>query len=204
MFLTKKEIENHLEYGYIVIENYEPRCLKVASYVLRMSSVINRTATLQSVELIDTQDLSQARKEILHEECISPVLRPGEFILASSLERLSFNNVIGALVSPLSHISRLGIGFLGSMYIRPGFSAETPTPIVFEIVNHGNWSTKLHIGMPLCHILFFKTGGVDIESGDIDGRTDVRSGNLFSRYDFNIFYREITQQYCDKSEKSNT
>jgi dCTP deaminase len=148
---------------------------------------------------IDVLDLSKVRQLAGQEKCDDLIVHPGEFILAASLEQLSLDKNIGALVSPLSHISRLGIGFLGSFYIRPGFSVEGPTPVVFEFCNHGCLTLRLHPGMPLCHILFFEVSKAELAPGDIEGHTDTRSGFLFSRYDLNALYREIIQQ-CSLGE----
>lgn len=194
MFLSKREIQDSIAQGRIIIEGYEPNCLKTASYVLRMSKTVNRIIALQDTGPVDIHDLTQVRKQVRQETCDSVTLRPGEFILASSMERLSLAESVGAFVSPLSHISRLGIGFLGSFYIRPGFAAEEPTPIVFEISNHGCLDLKLHAGMPFCHILFFEVKSADLDPGDVGGRRAVRSGVLFSRYDLNALYREIIRK----------
>lgn len=202
MFLSRRAIENCLSIGDITIENYEAKCLKTASYVLRMSNVVNRITPHQAMrEPVDTLDLSQAREEISMEICEDPILHPGEFILVASLEELSLTKRIGAMISPLSHIARLGIDFLGAMYIRPGFSADTTTPIVFEIVNHGAISLKLHAGMPLCHTLFFEIKDTELDAGDSAGRTDVRSGNLFSRYDLNPVYQSVVSEYRDQMKR---
>lgn len=194
MFLSRQQIQDAMASGRIVIDHYEPDCLKTSSYVLRLSNMINVLVAPPDEQPIDVLDLTQVRQLVRREKRDNLVLHPGEFILAASLEQLSLDKSMGAFVLPLSHISRLGIGFLGSCYIRPGFSVEEPTPVVFEFCNQGCLTLRLHPGMPLCHILFFEVSKVELVAGDIEGHMDVRSGILFSRYDLNALYREIIQK----------
>ena len=194
LVLSRRQIQDAVDAGKITIEEFEPLCLKTCSYSLRLSGKTNVITVPPGEQPVDVLDLERTRQLVELRRGEQFVLHPGQFILATSLESLSLDEAIAAFVTPLSHISRLGVGFLGSTFIRPGFSAGQPTPIVFEFCNHGCLSLLMRRGMPFCHAVFVEVAREDRELGDTEGRRDVRSNLLFSRYDLKPAYRDIVRK----------
>jgi len=88
-------------------------------------------------------------------------LQRGATYLAFSRQKITLpDNVIG-LLHTRSSLSRLGLDFFGSsIYVSPGFGAERPTPIVFEItatITIKNLPSSDHVA----GLVLYQVDGVD-------------------------------------------
>lgn len=86
---------------------------------------------LKSPSVVDARYPGDGFAEIL---LGSEPLRPGEFYLASTVERISVCNRIFGQLHTRSRWARVGLDCVGSStYLSPGFGGDTPTPLVLEI-----------------------------------------------------------------------
>jgi dCTP deaminase len=153
MWLSANRITRLVQAGTIVIEPFDERLLKPASYVLRLGSecLVWRDLAM-SISLAEysanTDHFERLRTENV---CLSP----GRFVLASSLESVRLPVDVVGVLSTLSHVARFGINVLqSSTLVSPGFGNNIPTALTFELVNSNPNPIRLRPGLPVCHIGF--------------------------------------------------
>ena len=78
------------------------------------------------------------------------ILKPKQFILANTIERIKLPDNICASVQNRSSIGRLGLFIENAGWIDPGFEGH----ITLELFNAGNIPIKLVKGIKLCQIIF--------------------------------------------------
>lgn len=79
------------------------------------------------------------------------VLHPGDFALATTLERVEIPDDMVASVLGRSSLGRLGISVHQTAgYIDPGFKGQ----ITLELSNHGPTSVELEAGERICQVAF--------------------------------------------------
>lgn len=81
------------------------------------------------------------------------VLKPGEYVLVKTIEKLNTPYNIAPHVKPRSTLQRCGVGLYVAP-ISPGYSGE----LTFGMCNHGRNNFKIEMGARIAHIQFFKTG----------------------------------------------
>ncbi|MFH1801520.1 MAG: hypothetical protein ABH804_01665 [archaeon] len=81
------------------------------------------------------------------------ILKPGDFVLVKTIEKVNLPSDIAAIFRPRSTLQRCGVG-LFTATASPGYSGE----LTFGMANLGKNNFKIEIGARFVHILFFKTG----------------------------------------------
>lgn len=122
--------------------------LHVEPIVSRMAEEIDLLKGIKLDEL-ERVDLSKA-----------PIVR-GTTYLGLSVQKISLpDNVIGRLHTR-STLSRLGLDFFGSStYVSPGFGAEVPTQMVFEITPSVT-IRNLPLNQPVAGLVLYQLDGVE-------------------------------------------
>lgn len=80
------------------------------------------------------------------------ILKPGEFVLAKTIEKVNLPKDIAAIFRPRSTLQRCGAG-LFTATASPGYSGE----LTFGLCNLGKCDFKIEMGARFVHILFFRT-----------------------------------------------
>jgi len=80
------------------------------------------------------------------------VLKPGEYVLVKTIEKVNLPDDIAAIFRPRSTLQRSGIG-LFTAAAAPGYSGE----LSFGMCNLGKNNFRLELGARIVHILFFNT-----------------------------------------------
>lgn len=84
-------------------------------------------------------------------------LSPGQLYLGFSTQHISLPGNIWGLLHTRSTLARLGIDLFGSSYyVSPGFGAETPTQIVFEI-RVSAVTSGIPLDQPVAGMLLFQS-----------------------------------------------
>jgi len=81
-------------------------------------------------------------------------LKPGEYVLVKTMERVNLPENIVALTFPRSTIQRCGVLLLATQ-TSPGYSGE----LVFGLKNLGNENFKLELGSRIANIMFLEVKG---------------------------------------------
>ena len=102
------------------------------------------------IEERHTPEIESIAKEGKDDEI---VLKPGEYFLVKTMEKVNLPEDIGAIFRPRSTLQRCGVA-LFTAAASPGYSGE----LTFGIVNLGDKEFRLELGARIVHILFYKTG----------------------------------------------
>ena len=155
MILSDRDILTRLKRGDIVITpepNLETQ-LQPASLDLRLGYDF-QTFNYTRQALIDPADpatFSQLTTLTQLEHGERFLVHPGEFVLATSLERVEIPADLLARLEGRSSIGRLGIVIHSTAgYVDPGFKGK----ITLEISNLGRIAVALYPGMRICQIAF--------------------------------------------------
>ena len=80
-------------------------------------------------------------------------LKPGDFVLVKTIEKVNLPSDIAAIFRPRSTLQRCGVG-LFTATASPGYSGE----LTFGMSNLGKNNFNLELGARIVHIIFFNTG----------------------------------------------
>ena len=96
-------------------------------------------------------------KRIVLEENGVFKLRPGQFALATTMERIELPRGLAAFVQGRSSIGRAGLTVQNAGYIDPGFHGH----ITLELKNETRNTILIRPGYPVAQIVFEEARGVD-------------------------------------------
>lgn len=106
-------------------------------------------------------------------------MQPGEFLLASTVERVTLPTTVAARVEGKSSLARVGLSVhVTGGFIDPGFSGQ----ITLEMVNMLHRPLILHAGMRIAQIAFMLMNGAVVKSYARSGRYQNQSGPTLSRF----------------------
>ncbi|MFX1517683.1 MAG: dCTP deaminase [Promethearchaeota archaeon] len=84
------------------------------------------------------------------------LLSPNQFVLASTLEKISISKKYAATLEGKSSIARLGIVVQAAGLVNPGTGLKFPTTLTLEIAHQANSPVELVPGMPIIQIIFHR------------------------------------------------
>lgn len=103
------------------------------------------------------------------------IIRPGEFLLAATMEYFAFPNDISGVVKGRSSIGRIGLSIQNAGFIDPGFNGT----ITLELKNDSHIPICLPKGYPIGQVIFFETMLVDKPySGKYNGQVEATGSRL--------------------------
>lgn len=155
MILSDRDVRARLARGDIKIApEPDPEIqIQPASIDLRLGYDF-QTFNYTQQALIDPADPSSFEQltNLIHlQESERFIVHPGEFVLATTLERVEIPDDLVARLEGRSSIGRLGIVIHSTAgYIDPGFKGR----ITLEISNLGRIAVALYPGMRICQIAF--------------------------------------------------
>lgn len=142
--------------GQLLIDPFDERLLKPASYVLRLDSVIRRLKPSDEPIVLwgeDAQDPEVGDPE----PCAAITIEPGKVILASTLERISMPWHLAGIIGTLSHLARCGVSVhCNSFLVSPGFGWTAPTSLTLELTSVNSRPIILHPKAPICHLMLVR------------------------------------------------
>lgn len=84
-------------------------------------------------------------------------INPGEFILATTQERVNIPSDVAAFVQGRSSIGRIGLTTQNAGFVDPGFHGH----ITLELVNESPNTIMLTPGYPVAQLVFFECSAVE-------------------------------------------
>ena len=84
------------------------------------------------------------------------ILKPGQFVLARTHEKIALSKKYAATLEGRSSIARLGIVVHAAGLVNPGTGLLKPKPLVLEIFCQNNSPVKLYPGMRIVQIIFHR------------------------------------------------
>ena len=165
MFLSANEIASEVREGRLRIDPFNPDFLKPASYVLRLGNSWRAWSKAdEPIEVWSERAGESQLGSLFHsDEC---VLRIGNVVLGSTMERLRLPNGLVGLVMNLSHLARFGISVhFQAGLVSPGFGTTVSTALTLELASFNPSPLKLRAGMPVCHLAIARVAE-DSDSGN--------------------------------------
>jgi dCTP deaminase len=152
MFLTKKEIIRKIKKEEIKIEPFDEKAVGPISLDLTLGNEFG-IIKKKKIELSEGVDYKEFVKVVKAKKI---VLKPGDFILGITKEKISLPNNIAGILNGRSRFARLGLLVHATApLVHPGVSNRQ----IFEIKNIGKSTLVLRPGLKIGQITFVKVLG---------------------------------------------
>ncbi len=163
MFLADKDILAEIKSGKLKIEPFLKQQIQPVGYDLRLHRNF-RTFTTKDTTHIDVKKRFDVTTLVKVKRGGSFVIHPGEFVLASTFEKVVMPDNLVGLLEGRSSLGRIGlIIHATAALVSPGTAAH----LTFEMSNISSLPIKLYPGMRVAQIVFAKTTSqVDLPYGE--------------------------------------
>ena len=151
MVLSDGDIRAQIEAGRIVIEPFEPTAVQPSSIDLHLDRRFRVFANSRH-PYIDVRVEQPDLTELVEIDEEGPfILHPGEFVLASTVERVALPDDLVARLEGKSSLGRLGLLIHSTAgYVDPGWDGN----LTLELSNVANLPIALYWGMKIGQISF--------------------------------------------------
>jgi dCTP deaminase len=151
MVLSDRTIRRLLEEGRIGIEPYEEELLQPSSVDVRVDRLF-RVFRNSRYPFIDVKQEMEELTELVQVEPEEAfILHPGEFVLGSTLERITLPDDLVARLEGKSSLGRLGLLIHSTAgFIDPGWDGH----VTLELSNVANLPITIYYGMKIGQVSF--------------------------------------------------
>jgi dCTP deaminase len=156
--LVDFEIRREIAEGLLIVEPYDDKLIQPNSYDVRLDNKFSwhepENGEHRIIDPYIPESIRAGVVEVVQDDII---VKPGEFILGATLERVCLPKDIVGQLTGKSSLARLGVMVhVTAGFIDAGFS-HPPAQITLEIVNVGNRPVRLHAGMSIAQMVFTRT-----------------------------------------------
>jgi len=153
MVLSDRTIATLIADGRIGIDPYDSALLQPSSVDVRVDRTF-RVFHNARYPYIDVKQPQEALTELLEIDGDEPfILHPGEFVLGSTLERVTLPDDLVARLEGKSSLGRLGLLIHSTAgFIDPGFDGH----VTLELSNVANLPITIYYGMKIGQISFMR------------------------------------------------
>jgi dCTP deaminase len=151
--LSDKSIREELATGRLSIEPLDPHALQPASVDLRLDRVFRvfRQTDRPHIDVREPCDDLTEAVEIADDQPF--LIRPGEFVLAGTLESITLPDDLVARLDGRSSLGRLGLLVHATAgYVDPGWSGR----LTLELSNATRLPIAVYHGMKICQVSFLR------------------------------------------------
>lgn len=153
MILSDRDIRSGIDVGRIVIDPFDPVMIQPASIDVRLDRYFRLFDNHKYPHIDPSEDQPELTRLVETAADEAFVLHPGEFVLASTLERVALADDIAARVEGKSSLGRLGLlTHATAGFVDPGFSGH----VTLELSNVATLPIKLWPGMKIGQLGFFQ------------------------------------------------
>ena len=154
MILTRDKIKEEIKKGNISITPFNIKNLGAASYDLTLDNKFRVFIKDGEFKVNNNSDYKKITKSITVKDYYT--LKPGEFILGITKERIKLNDNIAGFLTGRTRFARLGLlVHITANFVQPGVNNKQ----VLEIKNVSNRTFKLYPGTKLLQIIFVRCKG---------------------------------------------
>ena len=153
MLLSDRDLLAEIEAGRVCLDPFDPALLQPSSIDLRLDRYF-RVFQNHRYSHIDPSLQQDDLTELVEAEGDEPfVLHPGEFVLASTLERMRLPDYLAGRLEGKSSLGRLGLLTHSTAgFIDPGFDGH----VTLELSNVANLPITLWPGMRIGQLCLFR------------------------------------------------
>jgi deoxycytidine triphosphate deaminase len=153
VLLSDRDIRAELDSGRVVLEPYEPAMIQPASIDVRLDRWFRLFDNHKYTVIDPAQEQPELTRlvEVAGDQAF--VLHPGEFVLASTYEKVTLPDDVAARLEGKSSLGRLGLLTHSTAgFIDPGFSGH----VTLELSNVATLPITLWPGMKIGQLCFFR------------------------------------------------
>src|SRR6187551_2450430 len=182
MVLSDRAIRRLIEAGRIGIDPYEEGLMQPSSLDVRVDRLF-RVFRNSRYPYIDVKLPQEELTELVEAEADEPfILHPGEFVLGSTLERVTLPDDLVARLESKSSLGRLGLLIHSTAgFIDPGWDGH----VTLELSNVANLPITIYFGMKIGQLSFVQlteAAETPYGSGDLGSKYQGQKGPTPSRY----------------------
>ena len=182
MVLSDRTIRRLLEEGRIGIDPYDEELLQPSSVDVRVDSLF-RVFRNARYPYIDVKQEMEDLTELVEFAGAEPfILHPGEFVLGSTLERITLPDDLVARLEGKSSLGRLGLLIHSTAgFIDPGWDGH----VTLELSNVANLPITIYYGMKIGQLSFVQLtepAETPYGTGAIGSKYQGQAGPTPSRY----------------------
>jgi len=145
MILSDRSIRELIDRGELVVEPFEPSHVQCSSLDLRLGGEIG---IYEEGDVIDVKKEQRSIKIVEFGEWFE--IKPGQFLLATTLEYVKLPKDVTAFVEGRSSLGRLGLFIENAGWVDAGFEGQ----ITLELFNANSSPIRLYKGMRICQLVF--------------------------------------------------
>jgi dCTP deaminase len=191
--LSDGVIRRLIEAGRIGIDPYEPSLMQPSSLDVRVDRLF-RVFRNSRYPYIDVKIEQEGLTELVETEDGEPfILHPGEFVLGSTLERVTLPNDLVARLEGKSSLGRLGLLIHSTAgFIDPGWDGH----VTLELSNVANLPITIYPGMKIGQLSFVQMAEpaeTPYGSGTLGSKYQGQRGPTPSRY-----WRNFTDSHVNR------
>lgn len=151
--MSDVDVLDAMEKGEIGIEPFDRKLLGPDSLDIRLGNDILVSKTVgKTIDPNRPENFFEGRKIDG-----SFTLEPGQFVLGTTVERISLSDTVAAQIEGRSSLGRLGIMVhMTAGIIHAGFGSKEPSTLTLEIYSVNPNSVYLHAGMKIAQLSFFR------------------------------------------------
>ena len=187
MVLADRTIRRLLEEGRIGIDPYDDELVQPSSVDVRVDRFF-RVFRNSRYPYIDVKEPMEDLTELVEvaDEDEPFILHPGEFVLGSTLERITLPDDLVARLEGKSSLGRLGLLIHSTAgFIDPGWDGH----VTLELSNVANLPITIYYGMPIGQLSFVQLtepAATPYGSGALGSKYQGQRGPTPSRYWLNF------------------
>jgi dCTP deaminase len=180
--LSDRTIRRLIDEGRILIDPYDESLLQPSSVDVRVDRFF-RVFHNARYPYIDVKEPQEDLTELVEVDGDSPfILHPGEFVLASTLERVRLPDDLVARLEGKSSLGRLGLLIHSTAgFIDPGWDGH----VTLELSNVANLPITIYYGMKIGQLSFVQLSEpaeTPYGSGELGSKYQGQQGPTPSRY----------------------
>lgn len=177
MMFSDDDIHYAITTDWVGYTPYDRSFVNPASIDMRLGDLIRIPDPL--VTTLDVAEIQPDHTDQVQIDAEGYVLDPGDFILATTVERVTLPADIVGRVEGKSSIGRLGLAVhITAGFIDPGFEGE----ITLEVANLAPWSITIRPGMRIAQMAFTRMNSTAKKPYGRVGHYQGQRGPVESRY----------------------
>lgn len=166
MMLSNEDILAAIGSGELRIEPFHPEIVRASGIVLHLGATILRPLPGRVVDV--KNNVTPNYEEIILSEESPYALRPSEFVLGHTYQRVSVGPSLGFLIEGRSTLARVGLTIVQTaMIVYPGHRDRSVT---LELANHGPNPILLYPKMKIARVALIELKTPSSEQYDDKGK----------------------------------
>lgn len=186
MLLSDRDIRAAIDSGRFTLDPYDPAMVQPSSIDVRLDRYFRVFENHRYPHIDPAQEQPDLTRLVESDGSDPFVLHPGEFVLASTYEKVTLGDDVAARLEGKSSLGRLGLLTHSTAgFIDPGFTGH----VTLELSNVATLPIKLWPGMKIGQLCFFELSSAAEEpygSGRYGSRYQGQRGPTPSRSHLNF------------------